>query len=46
MLRLRLIKIATRIVEMMTMIRVHLPVSCPVEDILRLALGRIPRLVT
>jgi len=46
MLRLRLIKIATRIVEMKTMIRVHLPASCPVEDILRLALGRIPRLVT
>ena len=39
MLRLRLIKIATRIVEMKTMIRVHLPASCPVEDIL-------PHLVT
>ena len=46
MLRLRLIKIATCIVEMKTMIRVHLQASCPVEDILRLALGRIPRLVT
>jgi hypothetical protein len=31
---------------MKTMIRVHLPTSCPVEDILRLVLGRIPRLVT
>ena len=45
-LRLRLIKIAARIVEMKTMIRVHLPASCPVANILRLVLGRIPRLVT
>lgn len=45
-LRLRLIKIAARIVEMKTMIRVHLPASCPVGNILRLVLGRIPRLVT
>ena len=45
-LRLRLIKIAARVVEMKTMIRVHLPNSCPAQDILRFALGRIPRLVT
>jgi hypothetical protein len=45
-LRLRLIKVAARIVEMKTMIRVHLPTSCPAQDILHLALGRIPRLVT
>ena len=45
-LRLRLIKIAARVVEMKTMIRVHLQTSCPAQDILRLALGRIPRLVT
>ena len=45
-LRLRLIKIAARVVEMKTMIRVHLPTSCPVQDILRVTLGRIPRLVT
>ncbi len=32
-LRLRLIKIATRVVEMKTMIRVHLPTSCPVTAI-------------
>ena len=44
-LRLRLIKVAARIVEMKT-IRVHLPASCPAQDILRLVLGRIPRLVT
>ena len=45
-LRLRLIKIAARVVEMKTMIRVHLPTSCPAQDILRLALERMPRLVT
>jgi hypothetical protein len=45
-LRLRLIKVAARIVEMKTMIRVHLPTACPAQDILRLVLGRIPRLVT
>jgi hypothetical protein len=45
-LRLRLIKIAARVVEMKTMIRVHLPTSCPGQDILRFVLGRIPRLVT
>ena len=44
-LRLRLIKVAARIVEMKT-IRVHLPTSCPVDDILALVLERIPRLVT
>ena len=45
-LRLRLIKIAARVVEMKTMIRVHLPSSCPVQRILNYALGRIPRLAT
>ena len=45
-LRLRLIKVAARIVEMKTMIRVHLPTSCPGQEILRFALARIPRLVT
>jgi hypothetical protein len=45
-LRLRLIKIAARVVEMKTIIRVHLPTSCPGQNILRYALGRIPRLVT
>ncbi len=34
-LRLRLIQIAARVVEMKTMIRVHLPTSCPAQDILR-----------
>ena len=45
-LRLRLIKAAARVVEMKTMIRIHLPTSCPTQDILRLVLGYIPRLVT
>ena len=45
-LRLRLIKIAARVVEMKTMLRVHLPTSCPGQNILRFALGRIPQLVT
>src|SRR6202140_2596214 len=43
-LRLRLIKIAARVVEMKTMIRVHLPTSCPAQHIFHYALGRIPRL--
>src|ERR1019366_7118278 len=45
-LRLRLIKLAARVVEMKTMIRIHLPTSCPAQHILRHALERIPRLVT
>jgi len=45
-LRLRLIKIATRVVEMKTMIKVHLPTACSVQETLRLVLTRIPRLVT
>jgi hypothetical protein len=45
-LRLRLIKIAARMVEMKTQIRLHLPTACPYQPILRLVLGRLPRLVT
>jgi hypothetical protein len=45
-LRLRLIKIAARVVEMKTMIQIHLPTSYSGQDIVRFALGRIPRLVT
>jgi hypothetical protein len=40
------IKIAARVVEMKTMVKVHLPTACPVQGILRLVLTRIPRLVT
>lgn len=45
-LRLRLIKIAARVVEMKTQIRLHLPTACPDQAILRLVLDRLPRLVT
>lgn len=45
-LRLRLIKIAARVVELKTQIRLHMPTSCPDQSILRVVLGRIPRLVT
>src|SRR3954454_3801186 len=45
-LRLRLIKIAARVVELKTMIRLHLPTACPDQAILRVVLGRIPHLVT
>ena len=45
-LRLRLIKLAARVVERKTRILVHLPGACPDTAVLRLLLGRIPRLVT
>ena len=45
-LRLRRIKIAARVVEVRTQIRVHLPTASPAQAILRLVLGRIPRLAT
>ena len=45
-LRLHVIKIAARVVEMKTQIRVSLPSACPNEALLRLLLQRIPRLVT
>lgn len=45
-LRLRLVKIAARVVEMKTQIRLHLPTACPYQAILRTVLGRLPRPVT
>ena len=45
-LRLRLIKIAARVVEMKTHVRLHLPTSFPDQRILRIVLSRIPRLAT
>ncbi|KNY13715.1 transposase [Shinella sp. SUS2] len=42
----RVIKIAARVVEMKTQIRLHLPTSCPDQRILRIVLDRIPRLAT
>jgi hypothetical protein len=44
-LRLRLVKIAARVVEWKTKVLVHLPSACPDQAILRLALERLPRLV-
>jgi hypothetical protein len=44
-LRLRLVKIAARVVEMKTQIRLHLPSACPCQAILRTVLDRIPRLL-
>ena len=44
-LRLRLIKIAARIVEMKTKIKVHLPTSTPDPAVWHLGLGRLPRLI-
>ncbi|MER8836853.1 transposase [Mesorhizobium sp. M0909] len=41
-LRLRLIRIAARRVEMKTQIRLRLPTSCPDQRILRIVLDRIP----
>jgi hypothetical protein len=43
-IRLRLIKIAARVVEMKTRITVHLPNSCPAAPVLRLLLERLPRM--
>ena len=45
-LRLRLIKIAARVVELKTEVKVHLPTSAPDQPSFRLALERLPRLVT
>jgi hypothetical protein len=45
-LRLRLVKIAARVVEMKTAIKIHLPTSCPDQQFFRIALARIPRLAT
>jgi hypothetical protein len=44
-LRLRLIKVAARVVEMKTKIKIHLPSSAPDQAIWHLALGRLPRLI-
>jgi hypothetical protein len=44
-LRLRLIKLAARVVPLKTRIMLHLPSACPDQAILRLAVERLPRLV-
>lgn len=45
-LRLRLVKIAVRVVELKTKIVLNLPSSCPAQPILDLVLQRMTRLVT
>jgi hypothetical protein len=43
-LRLRLVKLATRVVALKTRVMLHLPSGCPDKAILRLVLERLPRL--
>jgi Transposase DDE domain group 1 len=45
-LRLRLIKIAARVVELKTQLKIHLPSSAPHQAIFAMLLARLPRLVT
>ena len=45
-LRLRLIKIAARVVELKTQLKIHLPSSAPDQAIFAMLLARLPRLVT
>jgi hypothetical protein len=44
-LRLRLVKLATRVVALKTRVMLHLPSACPDKAVLRLALERMPRLL-
>jgi hypothetical protein len=43
-LRLRLIKIAARVVELKSRITLHLPSACPTAPLMRLVLARLPRM--
>ena len=45
-LRLRLVKLAARVVELKTQIKIHLPPSAPEQAIFGMLLDRLPRLVT
>ena len=45
-LRLRLIKLAARVVELKTQIKIHLPSSAPDQAVFAMFLARLPRLVT
>jgi len=40
-LRLRLIKIAGRVIELKTRVALHLPTACPAAGLLRLVLQRL-----
>jgi len=44
-LRLRMIKLAVRVVELKTQIKLHLPSRAPCQSILAFVLGRVPRLI-
>lgn len=44
-LRLRLMKLAVRVVELKTRVALHLPSACPDQAIIRLVLDRLPRLI-
>ena len=44
--RLRLIKIAARVVELKKQIKIHLPSSTPDQSVFGIILNRLPRLVT
>jgi len=45
-LRLHLIKLAVRVVEMKTQVKLHLPSKAPCQSILAFVLGRMPRLIS
>ena len=45
-LRRHLIKIAARVIERKTQIRLHLPTAYPFQNIMRIVMTRIPRLAT
>jgi hypothetical protein len=45
-LRLRLIKIAARVVELKKQTKIHLPSSAPDQSVFGIILNRLPRLVT
>ena len=45
-LRLRLIKLAVRVVELKTQVKLHLPSCAPCQSILAFVLGRMPRLIS
>jgi hypothetical protein len=45
-LRLRLIKLTARVIELKTQVKIHLPSSAPDQAIFAALLDRLPRLVT
>jgi hypothetical protein len=45
-LRLRLLKLAAQVVTLKTRVMLHLSSACPYQSVLRLALGRMARLIS